>query len=94
MQKCENLVDLEKPEKSFNEYLVAIVAVDTVENEPSEAAFSAAAGEDAAEARRGEQEPEEQARHFGPCDPLAFLASPKFTGDRRGVLHRIALLLF
>ena len=53
----------------------------------------AAAGEDPAEARRGEQKPEEQARHFGPCDPLAFLASPKFTGDRRGVLHRIALLL-
>ena len=32
MQKYENLVDLENPEK--NEYLVAIVAVDTAENEP------------------------------------------------------------
>ena len=33
MQKYENLVDLEKMLQ--NEYLVAIVAVDTAENEPS-----------------------------------------------------------
>ena len=32
VQKYENLVDLENPEK--NEYLVAIVAVDTAENGP------------------------------------------------------------
>ena len=35
LQKYENLVDLEKCCK--NEYLVAIVAVDTVENEPLKA---------------------------------------------------------
>jgi hypothetical protein len=33
VQRIANLVDLENPEK--NDYLVAIVAVDTAENEPS-----------------------------------------------------------
>ena len=35
MQKYENLVDLEKSKMLQNEYLVAIVDVDTAENGPA-----------------------------------------------------------
>ena len=50
VQRIANLVDLEKPCK-LNDYLVAIVAVDTAENEPSKVWTPAELWNDSSEER-------------------------------------------